>query len=331
MPKKLVLVTGATGKQGQALIRALSSDPEFHVWALTRAPTSPTVTQLKTASPHVTVVHGNLDTANSIRKIFDDAKASEFGGVWGVFVVLAFPGLGANADGEERQGKTLADLSAEYQVSCFVFSSVERGGEYNDDNAVLDRRAKVMIERHIKQLGNLKSLPWTILRPGFFMENYDGTIGSIAVGVMKKGLKPDTTNQLVAVEDIGRVAAAVFKNPSEYRSKILVVSGEAATISQQLESYKKATRKNLPSVAGFFAKALISLNSDTKGLIADIERVHAARIEGLCPEVAEQTALAKKAYPDMQTFEIWARSRAGVSKSQKANWNQLSVTKLAGM
>ncbi|CAK5267062.1 unnamed protein product [Mycena citricolor] len=331
MPKKLVLVTGATGKQGQALIRALSSDPEFHVWALTRAPTSPTVTQLKTASPHVTVVHGNLDTADSIRKIFDDAKASEFGGLWGVFVVLAFPGLGANADGEERQGKTLADLSAEYQVSCFVFSSVERGGEYNDDNAVLDRRAKVMIERHIKQLGNSKDLPWTILRPGFFMENYDGTIGSIAVGVMKKGLKPDTTNQLVAVEDIGRVAAAVFKNPSEYRSKILVVSGEAATISQQLESYKKATRKNLPSVAGFVAKALISLNSDTKGLIADIERVHAARIEGLCPEVAEQTALAKKAYPDMQTFEIWARSRAGVSKSQKANWNQLSVTKLAGM
>lgn len=36
-----------------------------------------------------------------------------------------------------------------------------------------------------------------ILRPGFFMENYGGTIGSIAVGVLKKGLKPTTTNQLV--------------------------------------------------------------------------------------------------------------------------------------
>jgi hypothetical protein len=29
------------------------------------------------------------------------------------------------------------------------------------------------------------------------MENYDGKIGSIAVGVLKKGLKPTTTSQLV--------------------------------------------------------------------------------------------------------------------------------------
>ncbi len=29
------------------------------------------------------------------------------------------------------------------------------------------------------------------------MENYDGKIGAITVGVLKKGLKPTTTNQLV--------------------------------------------------------------------------------------------------------------------------------------
>jgi len=54
----------------------------------------------------------------------------------------------------------LADLALEYGTSVFVYSSVERGGEINDDKLVLDRRAKVRIERHIKQLGD-NGLPWT--------------------------------------------------------------------------------------------------------------------------------------------------------------------------
>jgi hypothetical protein len=49
------------------------------------------------------VVEGNLDSAESMRKVYEDAKTS--GGIWGVFCFLAYPGLGANADGEERQGK----------------------------------------------------------------------------------------------------------------------------------------------------------------------------------------------------------------------------------
>lgn len=54
----------------------------------------------------------------------------------------------------------LADLSLEYGVSSFIYSSVERGGEGYDDNLELDRLAKVRIERHIRQLGT-RGLPWT--------------------------------------------------------------------------------------------------------------------------------------------------------------------------
>ncbi|KAJ6521041.1 NAD(P)-binding protein [Mycena capillaripes] len=357
MPKKLLLVTGATGKQGRALIHALNlgdtesnAEPEFHVWALTRTISSPAANALAAHNiQHVTVVQGNLDSPEAIRKIFEDAKR-EHGGVWGVFCVLAFPGLGADATGEEKQGKTLADISAEYGVSSYIFSSVERGGEYNDDNAKLDRLAKVMIERHVRALGESKGLPWTILRPGFFMENYENTIGSIAVGVLKKGLKPTTTNQLVvsllllfptrcpchilrrisqAAEDIGHVAAAVFKSPQTYASQILVVVGESSTMAEQQESYKRATGKQLPSIPGLLALPLLALNSHTKALIADIERIHDARANGTCPEVAEQTAAAKSAYPEMRTFEAWARERAGKGAAESKNWNQVSVLKMA--
>lgn len=112
---KLILVTGATGKQGGALISAMRPQnntveaTSFHVLALTRKATSLTAKKLL-LEKHVTVVEGDLDNATSLKKVFEDAKAK--GGIWGVFCVLAFPGLGANADSEEKQGKVCINRSA---------------------------------------------------------------------------------------------------------------------------------------------------------------------------------------------------------------------------
>jgi hypothetical protein len=54
---------------------------------------------------NITLVEGDLNSPASIRKIFENAKDNENGGIWGVYVVLQCPGLGANADGEEAQGR----------------------------------------------------------------------------------------------------------------------------------------------------------------------------------------------------------------------------------
>ncbi|KAJ7213121.1 hypothetical protein GGX14DRAFT_361153 [Mycena pura] len=332
MAKRNILVTGATGHQGQALIRALSEatpgDADFHCLALTRNVASPAAQHL--ASAHaalLTLVQGDLGTPESVRTIFEDAKQ---GGapIWGVFCVLAYPGLGANADGEREQGKALADVALEYGVSSFVYSSSERAGENYDDTALDEsHRAKAAVERHIKELGT-KGLPWTILRPGFFMENYDGFLGSITVGILKRGLKPTTTNHMVAVDDIGIVAAAVFKNPDKFASQILVISGEVTTMSEQEEAYKKATGRALPSIPGLFAGALIALNTHARGLLADLERKHEARETGLCPEFQDQAAAAKLAHPEMMTLQAWAERRGGQSGEQKGNWNEVSLFRL---
>ncbi|KAG6872569.1 hypothetical protein C0995_008842, partial [Termitomyces sp. Mi166 len=111
---KVLLVTGATGKQGKALISAIQVDTTkpspFHILALTRNAKSPAAKQLSLRE-NIEVVEGDLDNVGSIREIFEDAKKK--GGVWGVFCVLAFPGLGANADGEEKQGKASLSLFLE--------------------------------------------------------------------------------------------------------------------------------------------------------------------------------------------------------------------------
>lgn len=112
---KIILVTGATGRQGKAFIYALrslcepesgdsSTNPTFHVLALTRRAGSPVAKELATEK-HVTITQADLDSPGSVRKVFDERGK---GGIWGVFCVLAFPGLGKNADGEETQGKVMS-------------------------------------------------------------------------------------------------------------------------------------------------------------------------------------------------------------------------------
>lgn len=103
--RRNVLVTGATGKQGAAFIRALIQQPAgegYFVHAVTRDDASPAAQEIAAIGENVLPVKGDLDAPESVSKIFEDAKLH--GGIWGVFVVLAFPGLGADASGEEAQG-----------------------------------------------------------------------------------------------------------------------------------------------------------------------------------------------------------------------------------
>jgi hypothetical protein len=262
-----------------------------------------------------------------MRKVYEDAKGS--GGIWGVFCVLAFPGLGANADGEERQGKFMADLALEYGVSVYIYSTAERGGEQSDEMEKLSGRAKVLAERHVQALGE-KGLPWTILRPGFFLDNYNDFIGSVAVAVMTRGLKEDSKLGVIDPKDIGHVAAAVFKNPEKYKHQILVVIGDVLTMSEQHASYKRATGRTLPSIPGFLATILLALNKSTQELVQHCENMHTARTTGQHEHFEAQLNLACEAYPQMKTVYDWAveQQKNQGQQTNAADWNKVSLWRL---
>ncbi|KAG1757109.1 NAD(P)-binding protein [Suillus lakei] len=305
---KLILVAGATGKQGRALIEALqptpgSDDIPFRVLALTRSASSPSAQRL-IKERHVQVVEGDLDSPESMRKVYEDAKSS--GGIWGVFCVLAFPGLGANADGEERQGKFMADLALEYGVSVYIYSTAERGGEQSDETEKL------------------------IMRPGFFLDNYNDFIGSVTVAVMTRGLKEDSKLGVIDPKDIGHVAAAVFKNPEKYKHQILVVIGDVLTMSEQHASYKRATGRTLPSIPGFLATILLALNQSTQELVQHFENIHTARTTGQHEHFESQLNLGREAYPQMKTVYDWAVEQEKNQGQQEnaADWNKVSLWRL---
>src|SRR5580765_5851461 len=94
--EKLILITGATGKQGGATLRHLAKQGGFKLRAMTRKPESDAGRAI--ASLGAEVVAGDLDDAASLSRAL--------AGAWGVFSVQNT--LEAGVEKEEEQGKRLA-------------------------------------------------------------------------------------------------------------------------------------------------------------------------------------------------------------------------------
>lgn len=208
-----ILVIGATGQQGGAVARELLRRGH-EVRALTRKPDAPAAQTL--AERGAGVVGGDLDDPASIRTAMAGARA--------VFSVQTFA-TPAGVDGEVRQGKAVAEAAQDTGVRHLVYSSVD-GAERG--SGVPHFESKWAVERHLRALG----VPATVLRPTMFMDNFatfqrpeivDGTL------VVRLGLRPDRPIQMVAVADLGAVAADVFERPDEYTGKSVAIAGDELT------------------------------------------------------------------------------------------------------
>ena len=212
-----ILVTGATGAQGGAVVRALlkAADPPT-ILALTRSPTSPKAQSLASSSPSIKLVQGDLD---AIPAIFTAAKKLIDYPIRAVFSVQAAQGLGGNKD-EVAQGKGLIDESLADGVKHFVYSSVDRGGEeksWDNSTNIPHFRTKHEIELHLREKTKGTAMTWTMLRPVAFMDNLaPGMQGRVFLAALKSTFKEGKTLQWIAVRDIGIVAAKVLENPTRY-------------------------------------------------------------------------------------------------------------------
>lgn len=210
-----VLITGATGQQGGAVAAALGGKG-FALRALTRKPGSPAARAL--AARGVTMVPGDLDDPVSLRRAL--------GGVWGAFAVQT-PFEGGVAT-EEAQGKRFASLAREAGVEHFVYSSVASAQRRT---GIPHFESKWRIEETVRALDFPAHV---ILRPAFFMENLLSP-WFLNGDKLTAALRPDTTLQMIAVQDVGQYGALAFTDAARLNRREIDIAGDAVTLPAAAE------------------------------------------------------------------------------------------------
>lgn len=217
--KKIILVTGATGSQGGAVARQLL-DTEFQVRALTRDPGKAAARKL--ADRGAEVVRGDLDDRTSLERALD--------GVYGVFSVQNFWETGF--DREVEQGIRLADVAAKAGVEHFVYSSV---GSADQHTGIPHFDSKFQIEEHIRSL----DLPYSIIRPVFFMNNWESDMlkNMVLGGTLAQPLSPNTRLQQIDVDDVGVFARMAFQNPDKWIGREVDIAGDEPTMTELAQHF----------------------------------------------------------------------------------------------
>ena len=226
-----ILVTGATGHQGGAVARALRA-AGHEVRALTRKPDGEAARAL--AGRGAEVVRGDLDDAASLEKAL--------AGVWGVFAVQNT--YEAGVEGEERQGKRLAELARRAGVHHYVYTSV---GSAHRRTGIPHFENKWRIEETVRKLAFPSH---AILRPVFFMENFQSVWlkPGLDEGKLVIALGPDTPLQLIAVDDIGAYGRLVFEQAEQFNGRALDIAGDEVTMPEAARILGAAMKRKVAFV-----------------------------------------------------------------------------------
>ena len=241
-----ILVTGATGKQGGAVVRALLNAGR-PVRALTRDPASAAGQAL--GAQGVDVVKGDFTDPTSL----DAALA-------GVDVVFSMQ-MGSHPgdpDTEIVTGKALIEAAGRAGVGTMVHTSVARAGDqknfvgwdegrweplyWNNKAAVIDM---------VKEAGFRH---WVILKPAMIMQNLvPPMVESMYPSLRERGrfetaLEADTGIDWIAAKDIGAFAAAAFADPERFHGHEIDLAAETFTLPEIAAKITKATGKPVSAV-----------------------------------------------------------------------------------
>ncbi|MGW1507361.1 NmrA/HSCARG family protein [Streptomyces mirabilis] len=275
----IVVVTGATGQQGGATARALLSRG-WTVHALVREPDKPAALALKEAG--AALVRGDLNDAASL-----DAALN---GAHGVFSVQSIEGPDGEA-GEVRQGKAVANAAARAGVAHVVYSSVDGAG---NPGRVGHFASKGEVEQHIAALG----LPATILRPTFFITNFEhiGPQWQDGELVLTLALTSQTRLQMITPGDIGAFAADAFDAPADYLARTIEIAADELTGPQMAEVFARAAGRPVR----FHAQPIEQIRAYSEEMAAMFDWFNTVGFRA-------DVATLREHHPELTTLATWVR------------------------
>lgn len=273
--KRPILVFGATGQQGGAVASALLK-AGWPVRAMVRDLSSAKSIALRDEGAEL--VQGLFTDIDVMRAAMKDAN--------GVFSVL--PGNLAIED-EVRVGGEIADMASESGVAHLVYSSGASVG--NEPTGVARFDAKGRVEAHIRTL----TLTATIVRPVIFMEMLARPGFGLEKGRFNFFVRPDQSVQLIAVEDIGNVVAAIFADKMRFGGKTFKIAGDTVTGCELEAVFSEVAGR--PIAYARFSEDDLAANPGFAPIAASLE-------DGPLADHVDLN-FVRKIYPEILSFRSW--------------------------
>lgn len=277
---RVVVVTGATGRQGRAVVSALLADG-WRVRAMTRDPGRRQAREVAALGPEVVAADMNDPAA------LDRA----FTGAYGVYSVQN-PMI-SGVDAEVRQGCNVADAARRAGVAHLVYGSAGTGER---GTGIGSWESKLDVEDHMHRL----ELPVTVLRPTAFMELMTDPAFYPAAGTWH--VWPKVSGGSVPVpwlccRDLGLIAARVFADPDRYLGRSLGLAAEVRSLDECRRIYARVHGRE-PRRVPVPVWLLERFVGDTVTLWRWLRSGH----------VDPDLELTRSIHPGVLTVEAWLRS-----------------------
>jgi uncharacterized protein YbjT (DUF2867 family) len=301
---KVIAVVGATGAQGGGVARAILGDPDggFAVRALTRDPSKDAARALADAGAEI--VQADIDDQASLERAFE--------GAYGAYCLTNF-WEHFSGDREAEQAEKMANAAKTAGLQHVIWSTFEDTRELVplDDDRMPTLQGKYKVA-HFDAKASAdhfftdNGVPTTFLYTSFYWENFiffglgptrgeDGVLGlTFPLGTARM--------PSIAVDDIGRFAYRIFKQPDRFIGKTVGVAAAhlsgadfAAAFSDALGEEVRYNEVPADVFRGFGFPG-----ADDVGNMFQYKRdfedaYRAARDLGLVQEL----------HPDVQSFESW--------------------------
>jgi uncharacterized protein YbjT (DUF2867 family) len=216
----MILITGAGGKTGRALVKALSGVGS--VTAFVHREEQANVLMSLGAKK---VVVGNMYNANAIRSAIQDARA----------VYHICPNM--NPD-EHVIGRLVIDAARESGVEHFLYHSVL----HPQAEKMNHHWQKLRVEEMLFESG----LPFTILQPAPYMQNLLAAWKVILEeGVLRVPYSVDSRFSFVDLEDIAIVAKIILTNPGHVGATYELAGTMPLSYTEVAEIFRRILKRDV--------------------------------------------------------------------------------------
>jgi len=210
----MVLIGGATGRQGNAAIDELAKRG-YELRCLTRKPDGKKAQRI--AAKCTEIVQGNYSDPESLNSAMQ-----------GISKMFFYSGFSMN---EVAEGKNVIAAAKQAGISHLVYTS----GAASEPGKGLDDSAKTKVELAIVSSG----VPYTVLRPVAFMENFDRQ----QKRTMEKGIfdsrGPGRIVPFISIRDIGFFVGEAIDNPEEWLNQSVNIAGDVLTVAEYVDTYER--------------------------------------------------------------------------------------------